>query len=219
MARCHPEPYMDTKSLSASGQLAQFETLIEGMLSRGFGVCNQFLSDQLLASLRQRLLQLHADQIMKPAGVGRKFDFRQNAEVRGDVIKWLEPGQHPAEDEFLRKLNDFVEHLNSTCYAGVNDAEFHFALYKAGSGYQRHLDQFKSDRGRKFSLVIYLNNDWQVPGDGGQLRVFPQGQAEGLDVYPKAGRAVFFRADELEHEVIPAPLRQRMSIAGWLKRI
>lgn len=195
----------------------KFEQLIEGMLERGFGVCNDFLSPSLLIGLQTRLRSLYADEEMKAAGIGRSSGFRESREIRGDVIHWLEGGTDVAEDELLEQLKAFVDHLNQTCYAGIKSHEFHFALYPSTSGYKRHLDQFKSDTGRLFSLVIYLNDAW-LTSDGGQLRVFPAGgKLEGLDVFPKAGRAVFFRADELEHEVIPAPLRERLSIAGWFK--
>jgi SM-20-related protein len=208
----------DAASAAPRAQHDKFEELIEGMLERGFGVCNDFLSPALLISLRSRLRSLYADQEMKAAGVGRSDGFRESGKIRGDVIHWLEPNVDPAEDELLAQLKSFVEHLNSTCYAGIRSQEFHFALYPSASGYKRHLDQFKSDAGRLFSLVIYLNDVW-LDSDGGQLRVYPAGgQLEGLDVYPKAGRAVFFRADELEHEVIPAPLRERLSVAGWFKK-
>jgi len=68
-----------------------------------------------------------------------------------------------------------------------------------------------------FSLVLYLNDAWQET-DGGQLRVYPLHYPEGVDVFPQGGRAVFFRSDQLEHEVIPAPKRERMSITGWFKK-
>ncbi|MFK8057227.1 MAG: 2OG-Fe(II) oxygenase [Saprospiraceae bacterium] len=195
----------------------KFEQLIEGMLTNSYGVCDDFLTPELLASLRTRLHTLYAEQEMKAAGVGRATGFRESAEIRGDVIHWLEAKVDPAEDELLAQLQSFVEHLNRTCFAGINTQEFHFALYPAGSRYRRHLDQFKSDSGRLFSMVLYLNEEWQ-DADGGQLRVYPTDHPQGLDVYPQAGRAVFFRADELEHEVIPAPNRERMSIAGWFKK-
>lgn len=95
--------------------------------------------------------------------------------------------------------------------------EFHYARYDLGSFYKRHLDQFKSHRGRKYSLVIYLNEEWKEE-DGGNLRLYLENDRVE-DVYPVGGRAVFFKSDELEHEVMPAPERSRLSVAGWLKSV
>ncbi len=195
----------------------KFEQLIEGMLENSYGVCDDFLDPTLVKRLKVRLQTLHNTQEMKAAGTGRKTGFRESAEIRGDVIHWLEAGVDVADNELLSLLQAFVSHLNQTCFAGINAQEFHFALYPTGSRYQRHLDQFKSDTGRIFSLVLYLNDAWQET-DGGQLRVYPSKHPEGLDIFPQGGRAVFFRSDQLEHEVIPSLERERMSITGWFKK-
>lgn len=194
-----------------------YESLIEGLLNQGFGVRHNLLDETTIVALRTNLLAYYAAGEMYPAGIGRKFDFQQNAEVRGDVIKWIEKDStDPAELILMDKIRLFVEYLNRTCYTGINDFEFHYAFYKPGSFYKRHLDQFKSDRGRLFSMVTYLNDGWQE-SDGGNLSIYLN---SGLkqDIYPIAGRTVFFKSDETEHEVHAAPDRFRLSIAGWLKR-
>ena len=57
--------------------------------------------------------------------------------------------------------------------------------------------------------------DWEDK-DGGMLSLYPLigGQK---DIAPLEGRMVFFRSDEMEHEVHPSTTRERKSIAGWLK--
>jgi len=197
---------------------AQFEKLITGLIDQNYGICDGFLSADLLTGLRTNLLALHRDGAMHPAGIGRHFDFQKNLEVRGDVIRWIEDeSTNPYEQELMNKVKLFIQYLNETCYTQINKMEFHYAFYDVGSFYKRHLDQFKSHRGRKFSLVIYLNDDWDEV-DGGNLRLYLDGD-KVEDVYPVGGRAVFFKSDELEHEVMPAPHRSRLSIAGWLKSV
>ena len=193
-----------------------FETMIDGLLHDGFGTADGFISQDLMDRLRQRLLQLHADGEMFEAGVGKKFDFQKNAAVRGDVIYWLDPKNGDlAELEFLDHLQAFVDYLNRTCYTGINAFECHFAYYDTGSFYRRHIDQFRSDRGRQFSLVTYLNEGW-ADSDGGALGIYT-GENDA-EIFPLGGRAVFFRSAEVEHEVKEA-VRPRLSIAGWLKRV
>lgn len=195
----------------------RFETLITGLLEHQFGSCTGFLDEELTAGLRRRLLHLHTTGEMHPAGIGRKFDFQRNTTVRGDVISWIdEESSDPFEQAFNGQIREFVAYLNQTCYTGINAWEFHYAYYEPGSFYKRHLDQFQSDRGRKFSLVTYLNENW-LETDGGQLALYlPDGER---NITPHGGQAVLFRSEQLEHEVRIAEHRPRLSIAGWLKTV
>lgn len=195
----------------------QFEKLISEVIDRHYGMCDDFLDTPLLTGLRKNLHTYHSKGAMHPAGIGRHFDFKENLKVRGDVIRWIEEdSMDPFEEQFMVQIKNLIHYLNTTCYTRINFFEFHYAWYDAGSFYKRHLDQFKSNRGRKFSLVIYLNEDW-LSTDAGNLRLYLDGH--DVDVFPEGGRAVFFKSDEVEHEVMPAPLRPRISIAGWLKSV
>ncbi len=191
----------------------KFEPLIQGILDENFGTAPDFFDAELVADLRKNLLHRHEDGLMHPAGVGKHFTFQKNLKVRGDLISWIdEKNPSPLERRFLDQIDAFVQYLNRTCYTAINGYEFHYAFYETGSFYKRHLDQFHHDRGRKFSVVSYLNEDWQ-PEDGGELVLYLDGGEKVIQ--PEGGRVVFFKADEIEHEVKPAR-RDRMSIAGWL---
>lgn len=193
-----------------------FECLVEGLIKERYGVCNELFSPALIQGLRQNLYRYAAEGEMHPAGIGRRFDYQKNTEVRGDLVRWIDIDDgNPFEVELLQIIDRFIQHLNSTCYTSLNDYEFHYASYEPGSFYKRHLDQFKNEKGRKFSFVIYLNDGWDE-SEGGKLSLYLD--EERIDsVYPVGGRIVFFKSDEMEHEVHPAPNRSRISIAGWLK--
>ena len=136
--------------------------------------------------------------------------------MRSDKIYWMDK-KHPNifEQEFLEQVENFIDHLNSTCYTGINGYEFHYAVYEEGSFYRRHKDQFKNNNDRKYSLINYLNENW-LEEDGGQLLVY---QNEAVrKILPQSQTAVFFKSDEIEHEVVKAS-RSRMSITGWLKQV
>ena len=193
-----------------------FEELIQGLMESGFAVKDDFLPLPLVAQLKTNLLTLLNADKMKPAGIGQQNAFQQNKEIRRDLICWIEPAQaNEVEKEFLEWIQSFVQYLNHTCYTGLNKFEFHYAYYDTGSFYKKHIDQFKSDSGRKYSVVIYLNEKWKEE-DGGQLVLYKDGDA--IKISPEAGRIVFFESDKIEHEVLPAN-RPRMSITGWLKRV
>ncbi len=151
---------------------------------------------------------------MKQAGTGNEANAAIDQAVRGDMIYWLDRShgdQH--ENAFFDLMDSFVTYLNASCYAGITGYEFHYALYGAGSFYRRHLDQFHSDDSRQFSMIMYLNADWQQ-GDGGELCIHKNDIQQNIS--PDSGKVVFFRSSALEHEVLMTH-KPRMSITGWLK--
>lgn len=192
----------------------QFDLLIDSYLSDQVGIAPAFLTQELSAGLQQNILQLQKDELMNAAGIGNQEIKDASQQMRSDKIYWMDKKHNNLfENEFLKQAEDFIERLNSTCYAGINAYEFHYAVYEAGSFYRRHKDQFKNNDNRRFSLITYLNEDWQ-DADGGQLQVYRDDVMQ--QIQPHAKTTVLFKSDETEHEVIKAN-RSRMSITGWLK--
>lgn len=192
-----------------------FETLIDSFLQDTVGIANDFLSPALAGHLKENLQTLFAQNAMVKAGTGNESDILKDATVRSDKIFWLDPSHNdPFENQFFVLMDDFVRYLNETCYTGITSYEFHYALYEKGSFYKRHLDRFRNDDRRQFSMITYLNADWK-DGDGGELNIFHPDD-HNQKISPTNGKSVFFRSDELEHEVLET-LVPRMSITGWLK--
>jgi SM-20-related protein len=191
-----------------------FDTLIDSYLANKVGIDKDFLTQKLSRGLQQNIRQLQDDDTMNDAGIGNAELKDSNQKMRSDKICWLDKSNNNAfEQEFLELAEEFIAHLNSTCYTGINGYEFHYALYEEGSFYKRHIDQFRSDNKRKFSFINYLNEDW-LDAYGGQLYLY---QNEAVQkIQPESKTAVFFKSDEMEHEVVRCN-RSRMSISGWLK--
>ncbi|MBC7511237.1 MAG: 2OG-Fe(II) oxygenase [Ferruginibacter sp.] len=193
----------------------QFDLLINSFIDNNVGIADNFLSENLSGNLQQNIQQLLAEGQMKYAGIGNNLMADTAQQMRGDKIFWLDKKNNNVnEQEFLDKVEDFIDYLNNTCYTGINGYEFHYAVYEQGRAYKKHKDQFKTDNNRKYSLICYLNDDW-VATDGGQLVIYQNDTAQ--TILPNAQKAVFFKSDEMEHEVLLAH-RPRMSITGWLKR-
>ncbi len=194
----------------------QFDLIIDSYLENNVGIDTGFLNESLSKGLQQNILQLQRDELMTAAGIGNDVVKDAGQKMRGDKIYWMDK-THPNifEQEFLRQAEDFIEYLNSTCYTGINACEFHYAVYDEGSFYKRHRDQFKNNSDRKYSLINYLNENW-LEEDGGQLLVYKNETVQ--KILPRSQTAVFFKSDEMEHEVTMAN-RCRMSITGWLKRL
>jgi SM-20-related protein len=188
-----------------------FDEFIDSYLATNVGTVENFLSPLLSAHLVDNINLLYADDRLLSAGTGNNQLINHDRLIRNDKIYWLDRLHgNSYENDFFDLMDKFVSHLNRTCYAGITGYEFHYTLYEKGSFYKRHLDNFKQNGTRAFSMIMYLNANV----DGGSLRIYQDNGSQ--DITPNAGKSVFFKSDELEHEVLVTRL-PRMSITGWLK--
>lgn len=189
--------------------------IVDDLAEHGWSLQPQFITQTLTRKLAGECRQRAAQGALAPAGVGRGTQQQVREGVRGDHIQWLEPGQHPACDEYLQALDELRVALNQGLYLGLEDFEGHFALYPPGAFYQKHVDRFRDDDRRAVSVVFYLNDDW-LAEQGGALRLYlPNGETS--DVLPQAGSLLVFLSADMPHEVLPAS-RDRLSLTGWLRR-
>ena len=191
-----------------------FDTLIDSYLATQVGIAHDFLGTALAEHLRQNLTALFNSDQFHSAGTGNEKQVVHNALVHSDHIYWLDRKHNNVhENAFFDLMDNFVLHLNRTCYTGITGYEFHYTLYPEGCSYKKHIDQFHQNGTRAFSMVMYLNEDWLL-ADGGELCVH---HADHLQrIAPINGKSVFFKSNELEHEVLTTN-KQRLSITGWLK--
>jgi hypothetical protein len=117
--------------------------------------------------------------------------------------------RNPSEESSTH--NFYHKHLDS---AGANNLG---ELGIIGWIRSRHLRQ------RYLTCIVYLNSDWKE-GDGGCLRIFPNGDTKKdacsdepvhVDVAPLAGRMVVFSSPTLFHVVLVTRV-QRFACAVWL---
>lgn len=196
-----------------------YEKIINDLLEQQYSVVEDFFSLPEVEELRNSLLNKYEEDNFKKAAIGNRTNEVIAKSIRGDFILWLNEAEAAqAEKAFFRKINDFVAYLNKTCFMGILQKEFHYALYPEGTFYKRHLDTFQNDDRRKLSMVCYLNEqDWQ-PEYGGELVIYKEenGVENSITLYPFPGRVVIFESQLLEHEVKPVKT-ERLSITGWLK--
>jgi SM-20-related protein len=173
-----------------------------------------FLSKTLSNGLIDYVQELISTDELHSANIGNLKQKDETQKIRTDKIYWLDKKhENVFEKKFLMQMENFIDRLNCTCYTGINAYEFHYAVYEVGTYYKKHKDQFKSDNQRKFSMISYLNKDWLV-GDGGNLVLYPNAGPQSIT--PNTQTTVFFKSDEMEHEVTTTN-KQRLSITGWLK--
>jgi SM-20-related protein len=191
-----------------------FDALINTYIDDQVGIADNFLGSELAGHLADNLLSLYADDGLRTAGTGNSAEVLHDKSVRSDKICWLErQNNDPHEADFFVLMDRFVSHLNSSCYTGITGYEFHYALYETGSFYKKHLDQFRNNNSRKYSMIMYLNEGWKE-SDGGELCIYTGGTFQ--KIAPENGKSIFFKSDELAHEVLMTH-KPRMSITGWLK--
>ena len=188
-----------------------FDELIDSYLATNVGTVSNFLSTALSAHLVDNINTLYAGDLLLSAGTGNNKLVNHDKLIRSDRIYWLDRQHNNIhENAFFDLMDSFVSHLNKSCYAGVTGYEFHYTLYEKGSFYKRHLDNFKQNGTRAYSMIMYLNAEVS----GGALRIYQDNGSR--DISPNAGKSVFFKSNQLEHEVLITYL-PRMSITGWLK--
>ena len=191
-----------------------FDTLIDSYLLNHVGICENFLDIHLADNLKGNLNKLFDEKKLSFAKIGKGNTPLLDASIRSDKIFWLDRShENTSENSFFDLMDSFVSFLNRTCYTGITSYEFHYALYEKGSFYKKHKDQFKENASRQYTLIFYLNTDWQAT-DGGELCVYLNDLP--LLISPTNGKSVFFKSSELLHEVLLSNT-QRMSITGWLR--
>ncbi|MDD2821778.1 MAG: 2OG-Fe(II) oxygenase family protein [Flavobacterium sp.] len=191
-----------------------FEALIATFIENKVGISEHFLSTKLANSLKQNLIALNQKSLLMAAGIGNSDKLSYDGAIRSDSIYWLDKKHNNAfENEFFAQIEAFILYLNQSCYAGITGYEFHYSLYESGDFYLKHLDQFKNNPSRKYSMISYLNSNWQE-SDGGELLIHQADHNQKIS--PTQGKTVFFKSDELVHEVLVTQ-NTRMSITGWLK--
>ena len=196
-----------------------YEQIISDLANQHFSIIENFFSTQEVSMLRASLLEKYEEESFKKAAIGNRLNETILKSVRGDFILWIdETNANEAEAFFFNRTNDLIAYLNRTCFMGIMQKEFHYALYPKGTFYKRHIDTFQNDDRRKLSIVCYLNDEnWQAE-NGGELVLYlnNEGIIEEKVIYPFPGRVVIFESQVIEHEVKPVNTK-RLSITGWLK--
>ena len=202
--------------LSPSLQSA-ITNIIDLIAQQGYAVVEQFLAPEVIKDLALQARSLQGAGAMHKGKTGLNAPT-QAATIRGDFIHWIEGDlASQAESTYLAATSELQQALNQAFFLGLFELESHFAIYPAGAGYQKHLDQLIGKAERKVSCILYLNENWQ-PEDGGQLRMYldQQDALKWIDIFPQAGTLVVFLSSDFLHEVLPAK-RERISITGWFR--
>jgi SM-20-related protein len=190
--------------------------ILDELSEKSWSACPDFFNRKFTLALMDESKNQLQEGLFHAAAIGKLSGQRVKEDVRGDNILWFDENKlTDLQTEFMSGMTDFQDILNSEFHLGINEMEFHFAVYPIDSFYKKHLDQFK-DKGnsnRVISCILYLNDQW-LESDGGQLRIHSRDKF--TDVFPDGGKFVCFRSEEVQHEVMPTK-KDRHSVTGWMK--
>lgn len=185
---------------------------------KGLACYDGVIEENVLQSLWQEAHELfEADEFdaaeIKAFGSGKRV-----AQIRGDWVYWLpDSPQTQVQNQIAASFAILQQHLNRTCFLGIDHVNLHYACYPIGSFYKKHIDQPKGKSDRIVTVILYLNPNWQK-GDGGELKVYPSQAGEEVQIIePLWGRLVFFLSDVFAHEVLLCQ-KPRLSLTGWLRK-
>lgn len=189
------------------------EKIVNDVFVHRYCVLDNFITDEKVLSLVQKINLLSENNQMKQAGIGKNAEHLTNTDIRSDFIYWLDENDKDLQSLFFDFINQLTLALNRRFYLGLNNHEFHLALYPPGSFYKKHRDAFKRDDARKITVILYLNLNW-IKEDGGELVLYNE-DGTSLTIEPISGRLLVFES-ELEHEVLMSK-NNRYSLTGWIK--
>jgi SM-20-related protein len=191
-------------------------TLADSLVERGYCILDDAIPADLLIKLVEQSRALDSDDL-ELAGIGRDDLQQTNPQVRKNQIAWITSGEDDVSTAFHDWLATIQTYLNRTLFMGLFDVEAHYARYRVGDFYKRHVDAFVGQSNRKLSVVFYLNDEWTAE-DGGELWVYADEMAkEPFErVLPIRGRLIAFLSERFPHEVRPSH-KTRHSIAAWFR--
>ncbi|MDB2415027.1 2OG-Fe(II) oxygenase [Rickettsiales bacterium] len=201
---------------NAQPEIFNIDKICTQLSENGCAYIDNFLPDRLLRSLYKEIYALDKDFALQAAGIGRGDEHIIRKNIRSDKIHWIE-GKTLAQVQLQEKLEEFRFQLNQNLMLGLFDVESHYAVYRKGDFYKRHVDSFKGQKNRIVSMVIYLNKNWKKQ-DGGLLNLYKDESSKTPfeSIVPSWGNMVVFLSEQIPHEVI-ATHRTRYSIATWFR--
>lgn len=193
------------------------QVVVDALSERGWCVLPGFIPETDVENLRDLALRQQEAEAYRPAGIGRGPDQTVDRRVRSDLICWVDPLDASYRQLCGERFEELRRVINEQLFLGLFDLETHFALYRPGAFYGRHVDQFRQGGRRKLTIILYLNRAWQ-PEDGGELLLYEEDETATAPVriLPHGGTLVCFMSEIFPHEVLPAR-RDRLSLTGWYR--
>lgn len=186
------------------------DKIIKDIEKQGWSTCEDIVDQKALKQIQQLF-----NEDFLPAKIGKGENKNYHAEVRGDLIQWIDIlNPSPLLEPYLNIIQNLKNQLNQNFFLGIKDFECHLAKYPVGSFYKKHLDRFSNDSSRVFSFIFYLHEEWE-DNNGGELVLYDKKNTVLKIIDPRPGTLVCFLSDEFPHEVLVSK-KERRSLTGWM---
>lgn len=193
-----------------------FVSIAQQLELSSYAVVDDFISKDLALGLYNEITNLINEDELRDAAIGRGVQSDVIKSIRKDEIKWINQNNDSSVVvSLLSIINNLGAYLSNYFRVSIKRYEGHWAHYPKGAFYKKHIDQFQETSNRIFSIILYLNLDWQE-ADGGELIIYPENE-EMVKIKPNLGSLVCFRSDALYHEVLPT-FKSRYSVTGWFRK-
>lgn len=150
--------------------IADWSSSLAALEGRGFFILDNVLEDESCQKIIQDFDVRRLRGEFQDAGVGSSAELKQK--IRKSELIWLDPGKPPrASKIFLDLISDLKDQLNRNLFMGLKEWEAFYSVYRPGSHYRRHVDNFQGRNNRIVTFILYLNRNWKKE-NGGQLRVY-----------------------------------------------
>lgn len=204
---------LPTNSLNLTPEV--LDQLLDSLVEKGWFEWPNAVTDALCKSLLTEVVSYDVEDKLQRAGIGRGIGKQINRQIRCDRTRWLD-GSTASQRAYQQQMSELKQALNRELFMGLFEYECHFALYKKGGFYKKHLDSFRGRANRMLTTVLYLNPDWQADW-GGELVVYSEDSSQILaKITPEMGKMVIFMSEQIPHEVLPTQ-HPRVSVAGWFR--
>lgn len=192
-----------------------FVSVAQQLELSSYAVVENFINKDLAIGLYNEITSLINEDELREAAIGRGVQSDVIKSIRKDEIKWInQDNDSPVVVELLSTINSMGAFLSNYFRVSIKRYEGHWAHYPPGAFYKKHVDQFQETSNRIFSIILYLNPNWQEK-DGGELIIYLENE-EVVKIKPTLGSLVCFRSDVLFHEVLPTQ-KSRYSVTGWYR--
>lgn len=111
-----------------------YEKIIDDLLNQKYSISDFFFSSEETKELRNHVILQNTQQDFHQAAIGNAVNEKIVKSIRGDKIRWIDESKKTKIEEiFFEKINNFILYLNQTCYLGIEESEFHYAVYPEGT--------------------------------------------------------------------------------------
>jgi SM-20-related protein len=206
---------------------------IQDLKDHKYVVIPDFLASSLEEDLRDDVRQLRSSGKFNIAKIGQDATNALNTDIRVAETCFLgrdklSDAPSPSREQLYQVLEQVRADLSEEKPLDDQLTELLYAYYPQGGFYRRHRDAIRGSASvlRTYSLLLYLNKDWDTAQDKGELRMhfdsggdeLPAGEeANYRDVEPLGGTLILFESDAFPHEVLDTT-KERLAVVGWYNR-